>query len=209
RQLDLKASGIDPSAWVAGAPRAQLTVISTLQVQSEAGQALLQGKIDVTNAAAARLDQQGLPLTFLSTQVEVPAENFDAAALDQLRMTFLGGGAAEGSVRWKRAPGQTIGDVVAGLQFTNLNANQLHEAAPPTRLSGPVALTANDAEQAASLSLKGVGQDVPLTVALQAKLADQIVTVETLRLQAGEARADASGTLSLADAQAFEGELAL
>src|SRR5690606_16904455 len=76
-------------------------------------------------------------------------------------------------------------------------------------LSGPVALTANDAEQAASLSLKGEGQGVPLTVALQAKLAEQIVTVETLRLQAGEARADASGTLSLADAQAFEGELAL
>jgi len=210
RQLDLKASGIDPSAWVAAAPRAQLTIVSDLQVQTEAGQAVLQGKVDVTNAAAARLDQQGLPLTFLSTEVAVPVETFDAAALDQLRMTFLGGGAAEGSVRWKRqSPEQTIGEVVAGLQFTDLNAQQLHEAAPSTRLSGPVALTANDAEQAASLSLKGQGQGVPLSVAMQAKLAGQVVTVETLRLQAGEARADAKGKLSLADAQAFEGELAL
>ncbi|WP_124079692.1 translocation/assembly module TamB domain-containing protein [Pigmentiphaga humi] len=211
RGLNLHLKGIDPSAWVAGAPEANLGLDAELAIRPDSDPLILEGPITLRNAAARPLDKNGVPVSAVAAQLSVPVETFERLDLGALTIDLLGGGKLQGQVAWRRAdaPDDAVGNLDGRLEVRNLDASKLHGAALPTRMGGTVAFKADAAVQSVQASLADRSRELPLALKLAARVQEQVVHLTQLELAAGEARAQGQGQLQLDDPGRFAAELKL
>lgn len=210
RGLKLQLRGIDPSAWVPGAPVATLGLDADLAVDA-AAPPVLRGPFTLTNSTPRTLDRNGLPVTEIAGRLSAPVETFDALDLTGLTVAFAGGGRLTGQMDWRRAS-QAAGDggrVQGQLKAAGIDASRLHGAALPTRLAGTLAFSADAVAQTLAADLSDRSRKVPLALKLEAGVRDEVVRVSQFALAAGEARAQGKGELQLAEPRRFSGELRL
>jgi len=211
RGLQLQLRGIDPSAWVPGAPAANLGLTADLAVAPGSDPAMLQGPISLTNSTPRPLDQNGVPVASVSGRLNVPVQTFETLDVTGLAIELAGGGRLNGQVGWRRSarPDDAVGHLQGKLEAANVDASRIHGAALPTRLAGTLAFSADAAAQALTAELSDRSRKVPLALKLDASLRDAVVRVSELALSAGEARARGKGELQLADPRRFTAELRL
>ncbi len=218
RELTLNLKGIDPAAWVADAPRANLSLTADLTVLADAPsaatapvEAVVRGPFRLSNAAARPLNEGGLPITHIGGEIRVPVESFASLAVSSLDIGLPGDGRVTGQIQWTRSsePGDALGQIEGKLRASNIDASRIHASALPTRLSGPVDFSANAAQQALTAELNERGQRVPVALKLAAQLKESVLTVSQAELTAGEARARATGELQLSERQKFSAKVRL
>ncbi|QEI08328.1 hypothetical protein FXN63_22680 [Pigmentiphaga aceris] len=213
RAARLNLRGVDPAAWVPGAPRASLEIGSDLSVVTTdpSGQPRLQGPLWVHNGAAAAYDTGAIPVTDVRAILALPLATLDAAQLSDIVIQLPGAGSVKGNVDWRRqgTPDAPVDRVVGKLTLADVNAALLYTAAVPTKLSGPISFDANQTRQIVEADLREQGNKTPLALRLSAKLENEVVDISQAILSAGDAKATASGRLELAGTRKFAAKLAL
>ncbi len=195
--LRLKFSGIDPAAWLPGAPRASLDLNAALEPVAGAaavGLPPLAGQFSLENRAPERLDRQGLPFLRLASRLEWRAGR---ASFGNLLAELVGGARLSGR-----------GSLEAGclkleLQAVGLDAAVFHGKLKPTRLSGGVNATLATGRQEVAVDLKQADYGLRVHLLRQG----ESLVADGIELRAGAARLSAAGRLV---GQVFEarGELA-
>jgi translocation and assembly module TamB len=186
-EADLR--NIDPSAWLAGVPRAQLDVAVRLQAEGQDG-ATPAGTLRVTNRLPGPLDRQRLPLASAFVRA-VP--DGDAVRLEDVALTLPGGGALRGGGRWSEAT------LTLNLDARRIDAARLLSSLIPTRFDGPLALSLAAERQSARLAWR----DARVRLAADAEHAGGTLTVKALELAAGDALLSATGHLQTEGRQTF------
>lgn len=161
RQLRLKAGGIDPAAFAAGAPSGEFAIEAELAAPA-AGEGLLAGPIRVTNARPAAVDAGGIPLEALSAQLDWKRAEL---ALDAVEFRLAGGGTIAGRVAWhppalpdataSAAPAAEagFGQFVAALELAGIDTRALDGRLPRQIVAGRVDAEAGAQRQTARLAL--------------------------------------------------------
>lgn len=157
RTLRLKASGIDPATFAAGAPTAALDVeadLSAREVAEVAGGLRLVGPFRIDNARPDTLDHGGLPLTMVAGELDWTAAAIGIRSLD---LRLAGGGRLDGALSW--APSATpgaddIGRLQARLALDDVDTRRLDGRLPSQRLAGTLEAEADALRQAAKLNLR-------------------------------------------------------
>ncbi|GAA4334181.1 hypothetical protein GCM10023144_26170 [Pigmentiphaga soli] len=218
RTLQLRLRGIDPSAWASGAPHARLDLTADLGTVDQAnapgaagaGQ-VLHGTFALSNADPLPIDRGGVPVARVAGTLDLPADTrVDRVDVSSLDIMAAGGGRLRGDLAWSRPdPADPVGTLQGRLTATDIDASRLHGAAVATRLSGPIAFTADAGSQQVDAKLSEAGRELPLSLALSARLQDQRLTVSRADLEAGPARAHATGELALDGDRDFSAQLRL
>ncbi len=191
--LEARAAPIDLARLLADLPHAALT----LQLSVSGNERGLQGKLEVTNAAAGPVDKRRLPLAAL--RARVASKDLASAVLEELRVELAGGGLLEG--RGELGPQGFRGTVRA----SRLNLRALRSTLRETELAGPLELDLGRDGQAVRGTLAQAG----MTVSAEAVRRGDIVDVRSLRAAAQGGELSGSGRLRLTDPLAFEANLQL
>src|SRR5574337_1321664 len=192
RRARLTATGLDPAAWVDGAPQADLRVEAAL-LPSPGAPGRLQGEVSIANARPGRLDEGRMPLRTLKAtlheedgSLRIPAFTADLVA-----------GKIAGTGAW--AQGQLQMDAT----LTDVDAATWHGALKKTRLGGELKLQASDARQQAQARLR----DPRFTLGLEAERSGERVRIADARLTSPGGSLMAKGDLIPGGSFAFDGEL--
>lgn len=186
--LQLKLSGLDPHAFWAKAPGADLTLQADLH-----GRQFIAGKLTLTNNAPAPFDRNGLPLRSAQAQLTLSGER---VKLDELMLSCGKHSAISGSLSWqlKRAEG------TADLIIQNLDPALMDTRLRTAKLAGRLKLIGDQQDQHGLLKLSD--GKLQLDAALH-KTADTL-TLNQLHLQRGKASLRASGKLNLHERLLFD-----
>ncbi len=197
-RLVIKGEGIDPARWQDGAPAADLSLDATFDVPA-ADAFTLTGPVQIRNASPGSYDAGRVPVNAILAQLNLVGERIK---LDDLRIELPGEGRIAGTID---AAGAT--DVTANLALQKINAQQLDGRAPPTALSGDIALRGDAGGQ----HLTGEVNDsiAVLSAVLDVRHADQVLSIEQFKLIAGKGQAAIKGQLALAGTQAFSADIKL
>ncbi len=223
RRLAIKAGELDPAAFVAGAPRAALSLEAELAAPT-AHEGLLAGPIRVTNSQPATVDANGIPVHSLAGVLDW---RIGEVALDALEIRLPGEGRIAGRVAW-RPPQDEDADASPPAAPGAADAPASAPASAPAGASAPVptaapalasapespSLESPAADQAKPATDSGVGQLIAAlelvgidTQQLDTRLPRQIVAgridaeADALRQQAkigldvGAARIDAEAVV--------------
>ena len=191
RVLTLSAEGIDPRRWRDDLPMAEVSLSARLTIED----GTLVGPLQLANAAAGTLDAGRVPVTALSAQLRAGAQS---VRLDELRLQTGAQGQLTGTTAWAaQAP------ATAEVRIAHIDLKAIDTRLPATALNGPLTLSADEAGQ----HLRAQVADAGLNVELTAHHADEVVTVESLRLQQRGAEARASGTVALGGAMPFAAKI--
>ena len=213
RAARLNLRGVDPAAWVPGAPRADIEIGSDVSVVTTepGGKPRLQGPLWVHNSAPGPWDAAAVPVEDVRAMLSLPLSPVNAAQLTDVVIQLPGAGSVKGNVDWRRqgTPEAPVDRVVGKLTLADVDVAKLYTAAVPTRLSGPVSFDADQTRQIVEADLREQGNKTPLALRLSAKLENEVVDVSQAVLSAGEARATASGRMELSGARKFAAKLSL
>lgn len=188
----LQLDGIDPAAWLPGAPQARLSATADFAPQDRG----LVGSFALTNHQPGPLDRQRLPVTTLAGALDWQG---DRLRLSALHAALAGGGELSGDGDWRD------GQLGLTLRGRRLDAAQFATVLRSTRLDGPISLTASRDRQAIDATL----QDANFRLLASAVLSGNKFSLERGELAAGETRLLAQGEVTLDDVRRFavEGEL--
>ena len=191
--LEARAAPLDLARLQEDLPHAALT----LHVSASGNERGLQGKLEVTNAAAGPIDKGRLPLAAL--RARVASKDLASAVLEELRVELAGGGVLEGRGELGR---QGFRGTV---RATRLNLRGLRSTLRETALSGPLELDLARDEQ----TVRGTLAQEGMTVSAEALRRGDTVDVRHLRAAAHGGELSGSGRLRLTDPLAFEANLQL
>ncbi len=151
RSLRAAVGELDPSAFLAGAPRAALRIEADLQAES-ADPWTLVGPVTVVNRAPATLDENGLPFERLAAQLRwTPVET----VVDGLDLRTPGGGRLSGALTWRpEAAPDAIGRLSAALALAGIDVHRLDGRLPSAVLSGSLEAEGDAARQEARVDLR-------------------------------------------------------
>lgn len=186
---------LDPAAWIAGAPSAQLAITAQLQPEGEH----ITGSFGISNDRPGPLDRNALPLQTLAGQLIWQDE---ALRLPLLHAQLAGSGELSGSGSW-----QTTADegLALSLAAQSVDASHLHSALRPTRLAGPLDARLSGARQQLRADLR----DPRFGLLVDAQRQAAAVDLKSLAISAGDARLSLQGRLDEATlAFTVAGELA-
>lgn len=187
-------AGIDPAAFAAGAPNAQLDIDATLESRPAApGESSATGRLTINNRRAGTLDQQLLPVESLNATLDWQQQNL---SFPDLTLALAGGGRLAGK---GRLDGRSI---ALDLTARAIDARALHPALLPTRLSGPLHLELGGDRRRIELDLR----DSQLSVSAHASLAAEVVEISQLQLGTSDARLSAQGRLALSEDKRFSAQ---
>lgn len=189
QQAQIALQHLNPHAFHADAPEADLSVAVQLHPLAETMPLRVVGSVAVTNASAGRLDQQRLPVRALrgNVQLDVTRQDISDLQITLLEHTVLSGNA------------HFVTDTQQGalnLQVNALDLHTLHQQLQPTQLHGPVTVTVAGQQVDVDLQL----QDSRYAVTLNAAVTPELVTLNTLRLTAAKARLTLAGSIGTANA---------
>ena len=157
RALKLTGGELDPAAFVAGAPRAALSIEVDLAA-SEGAATVLAGPFRLTNRSPATVDAGGIPLVSLAGTLDWKS---DAIALDALDVRLPGEGRVSGHLKWHPpmvAAGETatqngFGQLAAALDLTGIDMHSLDGRLPRQQLAGRADAEGDAQRQQAVLAL--------------------------------------------------------
>lgn len=146
RRLTIKGGELDPAAFVAGAPRAALSIDAELAAPI-AHEGLLVGPVRVTNSQPAAIDANGIPVRSLAGVLDWRGGEI---ALDALDIRLAGEGRIAGRVAW-RPPQDAGADTSARAQDTGVAGVAGGRAGdtPPRAEAGPAPDVVREAARAA------------------------------------------------------------
>lgn len=194
-RLAAHLTGIDPAAWVKGAPAARLDLDADLLPQPGAALAVA-GGFTVANAIPGRIDAGRLPVSRLAGRIAWQGQSAD---FTDLAAVLAGGGRLSGR-------GRLIGSHLSlALEASRIDAAALHARLRPTRLSGPISAEIDPQGQALAADLA----DPKFRLATRLTRRGDRLDIARLHLAAGAASLQASGHLDLQAGYRFaaEGEL--
>jgi translocation and assembly module TamB len=181
-----KARELDLSAWFTEAPRTRLT----LDARAETEQGQLNGRLNLSNAVPGTLDSGKLPMAAASTRFNGNGLRWTLPALELLTS---GGGRITGSGALRDSDGSL------DIQLRDIDPARLDSRLRPGKISGNAKLSGNNKAQQATARLEGAG----LQLQFAARHAGDVVTIDSLRLQAGGGNAEITGQLNMKAAQNF------
>ncbi|MBC3911357.1 translocation/assembly module TamB domain-containing protein [Undibacterium umbellatum] len=201
RELDIDVQHLDPSAWQAGAPQADLRILTQLKPVSadkkknpEFG---LTGPITIHNAQAASINKQGLPVQSLSTKLFWQGQHL---SLKDLAVQLAGKGKLHGEadINWQAA------DLQADLKLNlvNIDLNQIDQRLHASNIQGKFfAQTAKDK----SIKLQAKLQDARASLNAEASYQHEklLLKLDKIDLQAEDAHLQGTGDISFAGKQVF------
>lgn len=181
-----EARELDLSAWIADAPRTRLT----LDARAESTGGPLSGKLNLTNAVPGTMDSGKLPLAAANTRFSGSDGHW---TLPSLELQTSGGGRITGSGAMRSNDGNLE------IQLRDINPAQLDSRLRPGKVSGKARLFGNSKSQQAAAQLEGAGMQLQFA----AQHAGDVLTINSLRLQAGSGSADVIGQISMKAARNF------
>ncbi|HRL78506.1 MAG TPA: hypothetical protein PLC86_22860, partial [Candidatus Accumulibacter phosphatis] len=184
-----KLSGVDPAAWIAGAPRADLELQLDLRPLGDSPTAL-QGRLRAVNHRPGVIDRQSLPVESLTAGLTLAA---DELRLGDIDLRLAGGGRLRGSGALRDS------ELSLTLAATAVDASALHAGLQRTRLAGPLRATLGLHRQLVEAELRDARFALDTSLAIDP---EQLV-VDRLRLAAGDAQLVASGKLALLGSGSF------
>ena len=187
-RLQLHFNGVDPAAWVEGAPKASLDIRADMEPLAVAAQGkgggvpAVAGTLSIDNREPGRIDLQRLPLRRLSSRARWDSGK---AVFDDLQLELPGKGRLAGRGTLE------AGTLKLDLKATDVDAAVIHGRLRPTRLAGTLAATLAAARQDVVLDLKQGD------VGLRGRLLRQgdLLLAEGVDVHAGAARLSAAGRL--------------
>ncbi|MBC3934552.1 translocation/assembly module TamB domain-containing protein [Undibacterium sp. CY7W] len=203
---------LDPSAWNAAAPKADLRILADIRPisastaqrsASQAGSANDDSfalQMTVQNTAVASLDQHGLPLQSLQAEAVWSGHSLQ---LQRMSARLAGDGqiTGAGQLRWDH-PWFADGKFV----LSNINLQKLHQSLRAGQIRGEVHAKTNQGQQIlADASLQDQGAKLQLQASYD--IAKQLLTLPTLTLQAGASQAEVKADISFAGKQLFQTEV--
>ena len=184
-----KLAGVDPAAWIAGAPRADLELQLDLRPLGDSPTAL-QGRLRAVNHRPGAIDRQSLPVESLTAGLTLAA---DELRLGDIDLRLAGGGRMRGSGALRDS------ELSLTLAATAVDASALHAGLQRTRLAGPLRATLGLHRQLVEAELRDARFALDTSLAIDP---EQLV-VDRLRLAAGDAQLVASGKLALLGSGSF------
>ncbi|MCM8611933.1 translocation/assembly module TamB domain-containing protein [Accumulibacter sp.] len=185
----LQLSGVDPAAWIAGAPHADFGLQIDLLPVADSSPAL-QGRLRAVNRRPGAIDRDSLPIESLAADLTLAA---DGLRLGDIDLRLAGGGRLRGSGALHDS------ELSLTLAASAVDAGALHGGLQHTRLAGPLRATLGLHRQLVEADLR----DPRFALDTRLAIDPEQVAVERLRLAAGDARLSASGTLALAGSGSF------
>jgi len=194
-QASVQLSGVDPAAWLNGAPTADLDIRAELQPRGDSVSEL-SGQLTVDNRLPGTLDAQRLPLQSLHSAFEW---RHDVWQMPNIDLTLPANGRLRGQGEYRQ---ETL---TLDLTVDGLDAQSIDRRLQRTRLTGPLRAQLAAHRQTIDTCLR----DAQYAVLAKLRVDPQSVVAESLQLSAGDARLDASGQWSLQADRGFElrGEL--
>ncbi len=205
-RLQVQADRVNPKAFHASAPEADLSLHADLVPEKDGSDAnaslAVTGPVSLTNAQAGAIDAGRLPLHSLTTNVRLDAQRQQLSALD-IRLLQDGRITGQGELQ-RNAAGKLAGEFALAGQKLNLQA--LHGALQPTLLAGPVTVqlvpgvdAGVGAEAGATLDAQRITLDLAdgfYHIKLASQFDAQTVRVQEAALKAGTASLNLSGQLT-------------
>jgi translocation and assembly module TamB len=199
RAIDLTGRDLDPAGFNAEWPQAKFGLKLTAAIAKDQK---LSGQFALVNQGkAAPLDQKGLPLQAFSGRLEgtLTSSLLDNVLLDLgAAGKFTGGGKVDRS-----GPDAGIDAANFKLHTDRFDLKDIHTSINKTAIAGDIALTSTPKKQALTANMADKG----LRLELQASLADALLQVHQVRLQAKKGSITATGQASLKDKQPFSAKL--
>jgi translocation and assembly module TamB len=199
RAIDLTGRDLDPAGFNAEWPQAKFGLKLTAAIAKDQK---LSGQFALVNQGkAAPLDQKGLPLQAFSGRLEgtLTSSLLDNVLLDLgAAGKFTGGGKVDRS-----GPDAGIDAANFKLHTDRFDLKDIHTSINKTAIAGDIALTSTPKKQALTANMADKG----LRLDLQASLADALLQVHQVRLQAKKGSITATGQASLKDKQPFSAKL--
>jgi translocation and assembly module TamB len=199
-RLEVNASHVNPRAFSANAPKADLELHATLV--PDAGAAVkdmpsaraafpaLNGSISLTNAQPGAIDADKLPLESASAVLHLDGRK---QKLTQLQVKLSGGAALDGAGELQQdeaGKASSTGEFHFAVKALDLHA--LHGRLQQTGFNGPLNVKLLPGSQQVTLKL----DDPRLSIALDAQIDPERVTLRSAQLSAGAARLGLAGTMS-------------
>jgi len=175
---------VDPRAVSAGAPQADLSITATLAPVPGAGPLVVAGPVAILNAAPGPLGEQRLPVVEARADVRLDEH---AQRLDHLRVRLVRDAMLTGSGTFARGQGRL------NLTASGLDLQTLTPYVRPTAFSGPIGIVLEPASQSVSLDLSD--QRARLRARAHVALAPDRVTLQDVRIDAGDGRLQLKGSL--------------
>lgn len=188
----IEAAGLDPAAWIEGAPQGTLAINASVVPLAGMGNDV-SGEVVVTNATPGRLDQNRIPVRDVRARLR---HEGGTLVLPQFDATLT-----EGSLTGSAAYTDTRLTIEGKARA--VNAAALHQGLPKTTLDGDIEawLTAT------SQRVRAVLADRRFRLALDATREGRQIRLDTARLAAGQALLDVSGRLEPDGPYSFAGTL--
>lgn len=190
---------LDPSLWLATAPRARLRIEAHLEQAPEsnaqqspaaAGLSGLAGRLDMLNRQPGPLDQGRLPLASASLRLVAAGGK---TLVQDIALVLPGGGSVRGDGEWNDDT------LHLRLAVRRLDAARLTSTLRTTRFDGPLTLALGRARQSASLAWR----DAAIAVDADLEHAGTTLTLARLRLASGAAQLAANGHVDTDGQRAF------
>ncbi|MFZ6759141.1 translocation/assembly module TamB domain-containing protein [Undibacterium sp. Ji50W] len=200
RQLNLDIQHFNPAAWQAAAPQADLRLLATLKPAGDknASRFVLAGDVSASNAQAAAINKQGLPVQSLTARLQLEA---DRLSLQGLAVQLNGNGKLQGDARLSWANAELAADVQ--LILSNVDLAQIDQRLHASQIKGKLfAQTGKD---------KIIQLQAQLTDAKASLKADatyhgvtQLLSLDKFDLQAEDAHLQGAGDIAFSGKQAFK-----
>ena len=193
--LRMSIEDLNPKTFTSDMPAASISLQTDLQ---ENGTNELIGNISILNSNPAALDQDGLPLHEVRTNMTLST---DLLQFEDMSVRVADGGIIAGNLSWQNENAAGL----ANLTVKRLNPRALDTRLQPARINGSISLDGDTGMQRSIIALKDK------TLSLDATLThtDQAVTLEKLQLRRQHSALTGKGKLNLDDRQSFniEGKL--
>lgn len=199
RAIDLTGRDLDPAGFDAAWPEAKLSLKLSAAIAPDQK---LSGQFALLNQGkAAPLDQKGLPLQAFSGRLD---GTLTSSVLDNVLLDFGPAGKFSGGGKVDRSgPEAGIDAAQFKLRTERLDLKKLHTSINQTAIAGEISATSTPKKQTLSAALVDKG----MRLDLQATLADALLQLHQLRLQAKKGTITATGQASLKDKQDFTAKL--
>lgn len=201
REARISVVGLDPAAFHAQAPHAQLDIEANLAPslppsgKTTPADWRIRGPLRLLNHAPAPLED-GLPVQRLTAELDWAAGQLK---LGGLSIALPGKGQVSGALDWSPVAGSAVGQARGRFTLKEVDPAQLSRHARSLRIGGTLALDAEAQAQRFALDLQAENMQLIARGAHR----QQTLYVEQAQLKAFDAEADLSGTLGLAGGQAF------
>nr|WP_315259639.1 translocation/assembly module TamB domain-containing protein [uncultured Duganella sp.] len=199
RAIDLNGRDLDPAGFDAAWPQAKLSLKLSAAIAPDQK---LSGQFALLNQGkAAPLDQNGLPLQAFSGRLD---GTLTASVLDNVLLDLGAAGKFTGGGKVDRSgPEAGIDAAQFKLRTERLDLKNIHTSINQTAIAGDISATSAPNKQTLNAALVDKG----MRLDLQATLADALLQLHQLRLQAKKGTITATGQASLKDKQEFSAKL--